>query len=242
MATTLGTYSSEGNYYDIGQQTILSLSELLNLHSHLFLKPSVSEKGKGAFAIDNEQGGLILNGVQKNYDSIIKELDESGSQMLIQERLIQNKVINNIYPHSLNTLRVMSVLEGNEVVIIGAFLRCGTEGRVVDNGSQGGILVGIGDDGRLYKFGYYLPKFGTKTDKHPDTHIVFESIEIPYYKEVIKLVKDAHRVFKWIKTVGWDVAVLEDGPILIEGNSRYAGWAMQICCGGMKNKMNKYLK
>ncbi len=219
----------------------MPLSKLLNLHPHIFLKPSASSKGKGAFAIDKELEGLILNGVQKDYESIIKELDEGGNGMLIQERLIQNKVINEIYPHSLNTLRIVSVLDGDEVVIIGALLRCGAEGRVVDNASQGGVFVGIGEDGRLKKYGYYYPEFGTKTDKHPDTHVVFESIEIPYYKEVLKLVKDAHRVFKWIKTVGWDIAVLEDGPILIEGNSRYAERIMQICCGGMKNKMNKYL-
>ena len=241
-AISLGTYSGGGDYFDIEQQTNLPLRAILNLHPHLFLKPSASAKGQGAFAIDKDEGDLVLNGVQKDYDNIIKELDQVGNEMLIQERLIQNKVINDIYPHSLNTLRVVSVLDGDEVDIIGALLRCGAEGRVVDNASQGGVFVGIGEDGRLKKYGYYYPKFGTKTDKHPDTHVVFESIEIPYYKEVLKLVKEAHRVFKWIKTVGWDIAVLEDGPILIEGNSRYAERIMQICCGGMKNKMNKYLK
>lgn len=241
-ALSLGTYLTGGSYFDIDQQINQPLSKLLNLYPHLFLKPSASAKGKGAFAIDKEPNGLILNGVQKDYDSIIKELDEVGNEMLIQEKLIQNKVINEIYPYSLNTLRVVSVLDGDEVVIIGGLLRCGTAGRVVDNASQGGIFVGIGEDGRLKKYGYYYPKYGTKTDKHPDTHVEFESIEIPYYKEVLKLVKEAHKVFKWIKTVGWDVAVLEDGPILIEGNSRYAERIMQICCGGMRNEMKKYLK
>lgn len=241
VAISIGAYRTGGKCYDNERQTIVSLNELVNSHPHLFLKPSTSAKGKGAFAIDKESEGLILNGIQKDFDSIIKELDEVGNEMLIQERLIQNKVLSDIYPHSLNTLRVASVLDGEEVVIIGALLRLGSNGRVVDNSSQGGISVGIGEDGRLNKYGYYFPQFGTKTDKHPDTHVAFESIEIPYYKEVLKLVKDAHRVFKWIKTVGWDIAVLEDGPILIEGNSRYAG-TIQLCCGGMRNKMNKYLK
>ena len=38
------------------------------------------------------------------------------------------------------------------------------------------------------------------------------------WQEAIDLVERAHRAFDEYVLVGWDVAFLEDGPVLVEGN------------------------
>ena len=38
------------------------------------------------------------------------------------------------------------------------------------------------------------------------------------WRETVELAVQAHRVFSDYALVGWDVAILEDGPCVIEGN------------------------
>jgi len=42
--------------------------------------------------------------------------------------------------------------------------------------------------------------------------------EVPLFGEAVALVTKAARVVPEIPYVGWDVAILPDGPVLIEGN------------------------
>jgi hypothetical protein len=44
---------------------------------------------------------------------------------------------------------------------------------------------------------------------------------IPCWRDVVQLVLRAHDAIDWhsVPAVGWDVAVLENGPVLLEGNN-----------------------
>ena len=42
--------------------------------------------------------------------------------------------------------------------------------------------------------------------------------KVPKYKEAVKLALKASKVVKEIRYVGWDVAITNDGPCIIEGN------------------------
>ncbi|MGK0430756.1 MAG: hypothetical protein ACJARX_002435, partial [Psychroserpens sp.] len=53
--------------------------------------------------------------------------------------------------------------------------------------------------------------------KHPDTGIVFDNFQIPYYNEVIDIVTKASSLFKF-PFLGWDVAITPNGPVIIEAN------------------------
>lgn len=46
-------------------------------------------------------------------------------------------------------------------------------------------------------------------------------IVVPGVREAVELALAAHRTLPRIYTIGWDVAVTEDGPIIIEGNADY---------------------
>ena len=53
---------------------------------------------------------------------------------------------------------------------------------------------------------------------HPDTGVAIEGSVVPCWDAVKALAIDAHRQFDDRVVIGWDIAVLDDGPILIEGN------------------------
>ena len=47
---------------------------------------------------------------------------------------------------------------------------------------------------------------------------MFAGYRLPYWNEVRELVKNVHAKLPDIKSIGWDVAITENGPILVEGN------------------------
>lgn len=53
---------------------------------------------------------------------------------------------------------------------------------------------------------------------HPISNIKIKGYTIPNYDKAIKLVSLCASIIKEVKYVGWDVAILEDGVSLIEGN------------------------
>jgi hypothetical protein len=46
-------------------------------------------------------------------------------------------------------------------------------------------------------------------------------VAVPLWREARALAERASRLFLPMRTIGWDVAVTPDGPVLIEGNARW---------------------
>jgi hypothetical protein len=55
-------------------------------------------------------------------------------------------------------------------------------------------------------------------DVHPVTGGRITGRIVPYWPEVIALVREAHAKLGDRVVIGWDVAVLEDGPVIVEAN------------------------
>ena len=78
------------------------------------------------------------------------------------------------------------------------------------------------------------PKYGTKTKEHPDTHIAFNGYEIPFYKEAEAMAILLHQNMYRSHSIGWDIAITNNGPVFIEGNDRWEISLIQAVHGGMK--------
>jgi hypothetical protein len=121
-----------------------------------------------------------------------------------------------------------------------SFLRIGANGRSTDNISSGGVAVII-ENGKLNKWGFQKSGIGTKIDKHPNSNITFKNYEIPYWDEIQDTVKNAHRMFYGLHSIGWDVCITENGILLIEGNDNWDTIDAQFLGQGKKNYL-KYFK
>jgi hypothetical protein len=56
---------------------------------------------------------------------------------------------------------------------------------------------------------------------HPDTKAEFRSITVPFWKEILALVARGAKVFSELKTLGWDIAITDQGLYIIEANCYY---------------------
>ena len=56
---------------------------------------------------------------------------------------------------------------------------------------------------------------------HPKTGVRFADFQLPHWQEARKLAERAATLFLPLRTIGWDVALTEDGPLLLEGNAEW---------------------
>ena len=172
-------------------------------HSIIVVKPLDASCGKGVEKIDTK--GMDIKSL---YHKLIR-----NKQTLIEEVAEQHKVLNDIYPLSVNTLRVVTL---NHKVVT-AYLRIGNDGNVVDNFNHGGMVTAVNVDTGIIEFPA-IDKATKVYEIHPYTNKKIVGTEIPMWDDVKKLCIEASRVVPKVGYVAWDVCLGSKKPCLIEGN------------------------
>lgn len=134
-------------------------------------------------------------------------------QTLVEDVAIQNKVLSDLYPHSVNTLRIVTLNK----VVVAALLRIGNKGNVVDNFNHDGMVTTVDIETGEIKYPA-IDKVGNVYEVHPETNVKIVGIKIPMWNEVKKLCIEACDIVPELGYVGWDVCLGEEKPFLIEGN------------------------
>ena len=87
----------------------------------------------------------------------------------------------------------------------------------MDNFNAGGMVAPI--DIKTGKIIYpAVNKKNLVFDIHPETNTPIQGFQIPEWELVKSLVLEAAKVVPQVGLVGWDVAISDHGPLLIEGN------------------------
>lgn len=150
-------------------------------------------------------------------EGLYQRLKACGST-LVEEYIVQHCELSRLYPHAVNTLRIVSVIDNDgEPHILYAFIRIGQGGRVVDNINNGGMAAPIDlTSGCINNVAF--DKDYHYYDTHPDTKVGLIGFPIPLWQEATDLVLRAARRIPQLRYVGWDVAVTENGVCFVEGN------------------------
>jgi len=141
----------------------------------------------------------------------------SDGQTLCEEFVVQHDELNSVYPKSVNTVRMVTILTDAGAEVVAALHRIGNAGSGVDNFNNGGMVVPVNvGDGVISM--QAIDKSGRIFSKHPVTGADITGLKIPMWDECLRFVKAAANVIPDVRYVGWDVAVTPEGPLLIEGN------------------------
>ncbi|MFD0836303.1 sugar-transfer associated ATP-grasp domain-containing protein [Mariniflexile aquimaris] len=180
-------------------------------------------------------------------ESLETELNIFGDKLLNnsylhEEYIEQHDQINKIHPHAVNTLRMVHYIDRNQNVhILSTFMRFGVGKSIIDNTSNGGFSIGVNNEsGILEGIGRQeVSKGGATFLVHPDTQYKLNGFKIPFYEEACALVKDFAFYFP-NRIVGWDIAITNSGPVIIEGNHNPGLHVSDINYGGyMKHPLIK---
>ena len=197
----------------------------------IFIKKNyASSGGSNTYKLRKEQLRKDPELIGKIYSEIVR------SEFVFQEVIRQHQTLNDLNPSCINTIRIDTFIDrdGNAAVI-SAYLRMSLNNLHIDNISLGGCMVGIDiNTGKLNKIGYpNIRSHGVKLiSEHPVTGIKFEDLSIPFFPEVKEMVIKAAHNAPGLRLIGWDVAIGESGPVLIEGNSDYGLTGNDLAVGG----------
>lgn len=200
---------------------------------------------------------FVQKNVRKNCGQGVKLVDFSACAMsgeayfkqlraedefLLEELIRQSKTMSKLNASSVNTVRCVTLMSEQGVVVDHCFLKVGRNHSFLDNGAAGGLLVGIDHRcGKLDTHGYseLLEVF----EQHPDSKVTFLGYQLPQWDQLLCLAKELAASLPTVRFVGWDLAHTDAGWILVEGNGRSQVIGPQLLYGtGYKQHFSDVLK
>lgn len=201
---------------------------------YFIFKPEVSSGGKGInkYSVKDDVNEEVFEEIRGYGDGTIEEF------------LVQHHEMNRLCPDSVNTIRIVCIFWDGVFRIIYAVCRMsGGDGTPVDNISRGGMAAGVDlETGKINTYG--ADSNGDPQERHPGTGTELMGFQIPFWPEVKELVERCSRKaydVAGLGYVGWDVAITENGPIIIEGNNWPSPSLIQLCNFITYHKGMKYL-
>ena len=180
--------------------------QFLEKNKIAIVKPVDGEGGKGVEKIEN----INLNENRILYEKLVK-----NKQNIVEQCIIQHKELNELYSDSVNSLRMFTFYKEGKVYFLQAILKIGNGG-VVDNFSSGGMYAYVDENGYVYTEA--IDREDNIFAEHPISKHKIVGFKIPMFEEAVELVKKAAKVVPEVRYVGWDVAISDNGPMIIEGN------------------------
>ena len=208
--------------------------DFLRRNENIMIKPTNSHQGKGIRRTSSSE-------IKENELHLLLEqwVDE---KCVLEEVIQQHHVLDKVNPTSCNTIRVCTVRDANgQVHIVGASLRGGKLGSIVDNFHAGSVQYPIDIESGVIIAGGVTFDGVHNVYYHPHTNVKMLGLEIPNWDLVVKMVKEAAKIPEKLRYLGWDVAILEEGCELIEANAGQGSNGMQQDGIGKYPFIMKYL-
>jgi len=185
-------------------------------HESVFIKPVELGGGEGIIKISAND----VDDLNAIYDTMCKD-----RKCVVEAGIVQHPDMASIHPESVNTIRICTFYDDENVRILFAGMRCGVGKAFVDNHMSGGLAMLI--DSETGKVSSTASSKGEiNILKHPDTNVFLPGFQIPHWDKCLKLIDCVARKTPGVHFVGWDLAILQDDVCLIEANpgAAFATW------------------
>ena len=198
----------------------------------LLLKPasfSSGGKGRAVFA-------KAADGDYRSRDGQLLDwqlLSSLPSKWLLEECVDQPDWLKKLYPGSLNTFRLLTMLTEDGPVVLSCTLKCGADGNPAANLHSGGVAVAVDlNTGKLTDRAVDWSMREHTT--HPTTGVSFAGLRVPNVESLSATALACAEAFPDMTLVGWDISLDAQGkPVVLEGNSSPALDATQWTQGGV---------
>ena len=145
---------------------------------------------------------------------------------LIFESLVrQTNQFSAFNDSSVNTVRFMTTLwPDGSAKVIATWFKIGRKGRCVDNAGDGGNVSAAVDvsEGRLYNVMQFDGwRNAIEIECHPDNGNQLNGVIIENWGSIKAEVVKFQQAFPYCRAAGWDVAITDDGPVVLEVNDRW---------------------
>lgn len=218
-----------------------NLDSILNLIFPFFIKSITLEAGEGVLFCQKVNNEIHVNGVQKTILDFYKIL--SDKKWILQKKYVSHKDLAKINSTALNSTRIFTILNDGEPEFLCAYQGFAAGNATSDSWQHGSVYVGIDLKNETLKE-YGLTSVSDKRSgllkEHPDSRLKFKDYKIPFLHEAVELCIRAHRLLYFNFIIGWDVAITDSGPLIIEANEKPGMNVAQALNGGLRGKIVEY--
>ncbi|MBQ3094748.1 MAG: carboxylate--amine ligase [Clostridia bacterium] len=154
----------------------------------------------------------------ENIEALWAYLQEKGFYT-IEDVIVCHPDVRKLYDNAVNSMRIITMLDKDQNAhCLYVVQKIGLNGSIIDNNCMFS-RVDI-ETGRIM----YPAHSGDTTkgiiyEEHPNTHVKIQGYQLPFVKEAVEMCLKAAKVIPQVRYMGWDVAVTENGPVIIEGNT-----------------------
>ena len=222
---------------------VIRILRVQDVHSCV-IKTTESSHGDNVWVINNI--------VYQDADAMLTRFDGkefSLSSVLGQEALVfesvvkQTKQFASFNESSVNTVRFMTTLwPDTSVRIIATWFKVGRKGKCVDNAGSGGNVDAAIDveTGRIYNVVQFDGWRKTKEiECHPDSKSQLNGVVIENWQAIKEEVKQFQQAFPYCKAAGWDIAIADEGPVVIEVNDFWDRTGQYFIRKGWRNEIRE---
>ena len=203
-------------------QDVLKILQAKNVCSCV-IKTTESSHGDNVWvikAIDYDENEALMTRFDGQEIRLSEVLDK---EPLVFESLVhQTKQFAAFNESSVNTVRFMTTLWPDGAArIIATFVKIGGAGKCVDNAGGGGnvdVCVDIETGEIKYAIQYDGWRNIKDIEKHPDSGNQLNGVIIENWEAIKSEVISFQQAFPYCKAAGWDIAITDDGPVVIEVN------------------------
>jgi len=193
------------------------------------IKPSAGYHGRGVRLLERRDGVLIdPSGRSLTAAGLYAELaaEREFAAWVVQERLVNHPDIAALIDApTLQTARLVTLVgRDGAVELLYAVFRVAVAGGATDNfrsGAGGNGLASVSiADGRLesVKFARENGLGFVRGPEIPGSGIRIAGVQLPHWAEAVDMVRHAATAFLPARSLGWDVALTPDGPVIVETN------------------------
>lgn len=214
-------------WLDLRAASVGDLCKFLSGKEFIIAKPVKGSCGKGI----EKYRVADFAGAEQIYNELINK-----EQFLIEEYIVQHPKMQQLYPYSVNTVRIATINHNGCQNVLYAFVRIGNNGAIVDNLNSGGMTAPVNvETGEVTHPGY------DKNEKvyfnHPVTGTQIVGFKIPNWQQAKNICLDACKQIEQVGYIGWDVCITPNGVLLIEANEYPGHDILQLPCHLNKNKI-----
>jgi hypothetical protein len=221
-------------------------SVLSGIHADLFVKPVDGTFSEDAFLVTRTAGGARFVGRDSSLDTVFEQIWsglDRRSAFIVQPRIANHRGMHRYASDScLSTIRAVTCMDGTSPRLLFAAIKLPVTPNTDDDfrhGMKGNLCATVDlNNGTIG-----VPKGSrtrdwpdiTEVPCHPDSGEPIAGQTVPMWSEVVALALEAQSSLPELRSIGWDIAVTDQGPLLVEANSTYGMAMMQVAYGrGLK--------
>ncbi len=222
-----------------------------SLPDEFFIKPILGASGVDSFSVYKENDSFKFDGCSGSLEDLFEYLQgklKPGQGFIVQpKKKTHSDLADIVSSHGLSTVRVVTLRCDGSSKIIMACLKMIRGENEHDNFSKGmsnNLITPMNiDTGELMSAWGSLrsdwPEM-VQYSIHPDSGAKIDGFLLPLWSEISELVLRAQESLPFLQTIGWDIALTDEGLFIVEANTAYDAASFQLFeKRGMKSEFQR---